>query len=314
MTKKKKISVVVPCFNEAESLDVFFEKITEVLESRSEFKYEIIFIDDGSFDSTPAILSKIECLDPSVRVLSLSRNFGHQIAVTAGLDHAVGDAVVLIDADLQDPPEVILEMLEKWEDGCQVAYGVRTERAGETRFKLFTAKVFYRLINKLSDVDIPLDTGDFRLMDRLVVDALKNMPEKDRFIRGMVAWVGLKQEPVFYERDKRFAGSTNYPFTKMVNFALDAMLSFSIRPLQFATLIGFLIACGSILGIFYSIIMRLFGDAWVPGWTLLFIATLFLGGVQLMFLGLIGEYLGRVYGEVKRRPLYLLKNADKKDY
>ena len=310
----KKISVVVPCFNEAESLGIFYEKISEVLESRSDFKYEIIFIDDGSSDSTPDILSIIECSDPSVKVLSLSRNFGHQIAVTAGLDHAVGDAVVLIDADLQDPPEVILEMLEKWEDGCQVAYGVRTERAGETRFKLFTAKVFYRLINKLSDVDIPLDTGDFRLMDRLVVDALKNMPEKDRFIRGMVAWVGLKQEPVFYERDKRFAGSTNYPITKMVNFALDAMLSFSIRPLQFATLIGFLIACGSITGIFYSIIMRLFGDAWVPGWTLLFIATLFLGGVQLMFLGLIGEYLGRVYGEVKRRPLYLLKNADKKDY
>ena len=313
MKKLKKISIIVPCFNEAQSLNAIYKRLTEVLHNLSGYKYEIIFIDDGSSDVTPDILSRIEYSDAYVKVLSLSRNFGHQIAVTAGLDHADGDAVVLIDADLQDPPEVILEMLEKWEGGCQVAYGVRTERAGETRFKLFTAKVFYRLINKLSDVDIPLDTGDFRLMDRLVVDALRNMPEKDRFIRGMVAWVGLKQEPVFYERDKRFAGNTNYSITKMINFALDAMLSFSIRPLQFATLVGFLIACGSIIGIFYSIIMRLFGDAWVPGWTLFFIATLFLGGVELMFLGLIGEYIGRVYGEVKRRPLYFLKNSDKKD-
>lgn len=311
MKLAKKISIVVPCFNEAQSIQELYDNLIKVLAELSSYEYEIVFVDDGSYDFTPSILAEIDALDQSVIILTLSRNFGHQIAVTAGVDHATGDAVVLIDADLQDPPEIIVEMVKKWEQGCDVAYGVRTERAGESKFKLLTAKVFYRLIDKLSDIPIPLDTGDFRLIDRSVVEAIKQMPERDRFIRGMVAWTGFRQEPVYYERNMRFAGHTKYPTRKMINFALDAVMSFSIRPLQFATVIGFVIACGSVVGICYSVAMRIFGDAWVPGWTLLFIAVLFLGGVQLMFLGLIGEYLGRVYGEVKQRPLYLLKNNQK---
>lgn len=243
----------------------------------------------------------------SVLVVSLSRNFGHQRAVSAGLENSAGDAVVVIDADLQDPPEVILEMVDRWRDGVQVVYGVRSTRAGETAFKLWSAKTFYRLINRLSDVDIPLNTGDFRLMDRAVVDVVRSMPERDRFVRGMVAWVGFRQEPVYYERAARLAGETKYSLRKMVRLAGDGVVSFSIAPLRLAILIGTSASALALLGIVYALVLRLYTETWVTGWTLLFIAILFLGGVQLMFLGVLGEYLGRIYGEVKRRPLYLVK-------
>jgi dolichol-phosphate mannosyltransferase len=301
------VSVIVPCFDEGAVIRETHAHILSTLQRLDGVKIEILYIDDGSNDDTLPILREIQGGDPRVRVVSLSRNFGHQIAVTAGLEHAAGDAVVLIDADLQDPPEVILQMVERWRAGVDVAYGVRTEREGETPFKRWTAKAFYRTLNWLSDVDIPLDTGDFRLIDRKVVDALLAMPERDRFVRGMVAWVGFRQEAVPYRRAARFAGTTKYPLKKMLRFASDGILSFSLIPLRLAVYMGFAASALALLGILYALLLRLFTDVWVTGWTLLFIAVLFLGGVQLVFLGVIGEYLGRVYGEVKQRPLYLAK-------
>lgn len=301
------LSVVIPCFNEEAVIEETHRRLHDVLVRLSGFEVELIYIDDGSGDNTLRILKELQAGDQNVRIISFSRNFGHQIAVSAGLENACGDAVVLIDADLQDPPEVILEMVERWRSGVDVAYGQRQEREGESAFKLWTAKAFYRAINSMSDVSIPLDTGDFRLMDRKVADALLAMPERDRFVRGMVAWVGFRQEAVGYKRAARFAGNTKYPLKKMVNFAVDGILSFSMEPLRIAVWMGFVAAGLSFAGIFYALVMRVLTNIWVPGWTLLFIALLFMGGVQLVFLGVIGEYLGRVYGEVKRRPLYLVK-------
>jgi len=243
-------------------------------------------------------------------VVNLSRNFGKEIALTAGLDHArAAEAVIVIDADLQDPPEVILRMVEAWRAGADVAYGVRTERAGETHFKLWTAKLFYRLINRLSRVQIPLDTGDFRLMARRVVEALLAMPERDRFVRGMVAWVGFRQEPVPYSRAARFAGTSKYPLLKMLRFAADGVLSFSFAPLRLAIWTGFAALVVAFLGILYALALRFFFDEshWVRGWASLFVAVLFMGGVQLISLGIMGEYVGRIYGEVKGRPLYFVR-------
>lgn len=301
------LSVVVPCYNEEPVIRETHRQLTEALADAQDIRLEIIYVDDGSRDATLAILKEIQCSDSRVRVVSFSRNFGHQIAVTAGIEHAAGDAVVLIDADLQDPPEIILEMLSRWRKGVDVAYGVRQEREGESAFKQWTAKAFYRTINLLSDVAIPLDTGDFRLIDRKVVDALLLMPERDRFVRGMVAWAGFVQEPVYYRRAARFAGETKYPLKKMLRFATDGILSFSTVPLRIAIYSGFIVSGLALLGILYAIFLRLLSDTWVPGWTLLFIAVLFLGGIQLIFLGVIGEYIGRIYGESKRRPLYLMK-------
>jgi dolichol-phosphate mannosyltransferase len=301
------LSVVVPSFNEEEVIVATHRRLVEVLEEIPAAEFELIFVDDGSRDRTLEILRSLQATDRRVRVVALSRNFGHQMAVTAGLEHAVGDAVVLIDADLQDPPEVIAEMLLRWRRGVEVAYGLRSEREGETAFKRWTAKAFYRSINRVSDVAIPLDTGDFRLMDRAVVDALLCMPERDRFVRGMVAWLGFRQEAVPYRRAARYAGETKYPLRKMLRFALDGILSFSLVPLRLAIWIGFASAGGAVLGMMYALFMRIWTDIWVPGWTLLFIACLTIGGVQLMFLGVLGEYVGRIYGEVKRRPLYVVR-------
>jgi polyisoprenyl-phosphate glycosyltransferase len=301
------LSVVVPCFNEEAVIRETYKRLLAVLHTLPAMAAELVFVDDGSRDATLSLLQEIQAGDERVRVVSFSRNFGHQFAVTAGLEHAVGDAVVLIDADLQDPPEVIRDMVEHWRHGADVAYGVRVEREGETPWKLWTAKAFYRTINRMSDIPIPLDTGDFRLMDRAVVDALLAMPERDRFVRGMVAWVGFRQQPVPYNRAARFAGTTKYPLGKMIRFATDGILSFSLVPLRLASWIGFGSAALAVVGILYALITRLLTNIWVPGWTLLFIALMFIGGVQLVFLGVIGEYLGRVYGEVKRRPLYVVK-------
>jgi len=300
------LSVIVPCLNEEPVIRETHSSLVAALETIPSGGFELIYVDDGSRDATLNILREFQQADSRVRVIAFSRNFGHQIAITAGLEHARGDAVVFIDADLQDPPEVILEMLEHWRHGKDVAYGVRSDREGETAFKLWTAKAFYQMINRLSDTAIPHDTGDFRLMDREVVNALLAMPERDRFIRGMVAWVGFKQEPVHYRRAARFAGETKYPLKKMLSFAVDGVLSFSRVPLRLATYLGIFASSLALLGILYALVFRLFTDIWVAGWTFQIIAILFFSGVQLLFLGVMGEYVGRIYGEVKRRPLYLV--------
>jgi polyisoprenyl-phosphate glycosyltransferase len=306
--RSKTVAIVIPCFNEADNIGETHRRVSQAV-SQADVDYEIVYVDDGSRDNTPALLRDLQAGDPRVRVVYLSRNFGHQFAVTAGLAHARGDAVVILDADLQDPPEVIPEMIQRWEQGYEVVYGVRTDREGETRFKLLTATLFYRLIRWLSDTEIPLDTGDFRLLDRKVVDAIVAMPERDRFVRGMVSWAGYRQTGVPYRRAARFAGETKYPLTKMVRFALDGILSFSIKPLRLSTLMGFVSAGLALVTMVYATGMRLFTQRWVAGWTALMIAILFLGGAQLISLGIIGEYIGRLYGEAKRRPLYLVRET-----
>jgi polyisoprenyl-phosphate glycosyltransferase len=302
----RSLAIVIPCFNEEGTLRETHRRVTEAIAGVVR-TYEIVYVDDGSRDGTPSLLRALQREDPHVRVVSLSRNFGHQCAVTAGLAHAEGDAVVIMDADLQDPPEVVEDMVRRWEEGYEVVYGVRTDREGETRFKLLTATFFYRLMQWLSDTAIPLDTGDFRLLDRKVVDAVLAMPEKDRFLRGMVSWAGYRQIGVPYHRAARFAGSTKYPFTKMLRFAVDGILSFSIKPLRLSTLLGFASAGLALLVMIYAVTLRLFTHYWVAGWTALIVTVLFMGGAQLISLGIIGEYVGRLYGEAKRRPLYLVR-------
>jgi glycosyltransferase involved in cell wall biosynthesis len=305
--KKPLLSIVIPCMNEELVLGETARRLIAAL-GVADFQFELVFVDDGSKDHTAEILRELQSADPRVRVVRLSRNFGHQVAITAGLEHASGDAVAIIDADLQDPPEVLLEFVAKWLDGYDVVYGVRTEREGESTFKLWTAKAFYRVIGRLSDTEIPLDTGDFRLMDRRVVDALLSMPERDRFVRGMVSWLGFSQVSVGYKRAARFAGETKYPLYKMLKFATDGIVSFSTLPLRLATWVGFLASALSIVGIVVVLLERYFGVfGLVKGWSSTVIAVLFIGGVQLVCLGIIGEYVGRIYGETKRRPLYVVR-------
>lgn len=299
------LSVVVPCFNEEDVLHETHRRLLEGLECL-DTELEIVYVDDGSKDNTGSILQELSTNDPRVRVVRFARNFGHQTAVTAGIDHSRGDAVVLIDADLQDPPEVIPRMVALWRAGYQVVYGVRAHRPGETFLKRSTAAAFYRMINLMSDVAIPLDTGDFRLMDRCVADVLREMPERHRFIRGMVSWVGFKQCPIYYERHPRFAGESKYPLSKMIRFALDGVTSFSTVPLRWATWAGLAAAGISLLGIVYAVVTRLMTNSWVPGWAAIFVAVLFVGGVQLLSLGAVGEYVGRIYSEAKGRPLYVV--------
>jgi dolichol-phosphate mannosyltransferase len=271
--------------------------------------WELVLINDGSADRTHELMRQLHALDPRVHYIDFARNFGHQVAVTAGMDYAQGEAIILIDADLQDPPELILEMIQKWREGYKVVYAVRSERKGETWFKLFTAKLFYRLIYRITDVNIPMDTGDFRLMDRQVVDTMKQMRERHRFIRGMTSWVGFSQTGVYYVREERFAGETSYPLRKMLKFASDAITSFSYVPLQMATFLGFTVAGLSTLGMLGVILARLFGNQAFFGQATTLVMVLFLGGVQLICLGIIGEYLGRIYDEVKERPLYVVSEA-----
>ena len=301
-----RLSVIVPCLNEQEVICSTHQRLTAALEQAA-LDFEIIYVDDGSTDATPELLRELQTQDSRVRMVRFSRNFGHQIAITAGLEHASGDAVAIIDADLQDPPEVILEFLQKWMDGYDVVYGVRSERDGETAFKLWTAKAFYRLIGKLSETPIPLDTGDFRLMDRRVVEALLSMPERDRFVRGMVSWLGFSQVALPYHRAARAAGTTKFSLFKMLRFATDGIVSFSISPLRLATWMGFAASGFAILVMLYTLYERVFGTGVVRGWTSTMMAILFIGGVQLICLGIIGEYVGRIYGEAKRRPLYVVR-------
>lgn len=298
------ISVVAPVYDEEVLLPEFYRRAVSALEPIG-VPFEIVLVNDGSHDRSGAIMDELHAQDPRVKVVHFSRNFGHQIAITAGTDHAQGQCVAVIDSDLQDPPEVIVDMYHKWREGYQVIYGVRSEREGETAFKRATASMFYRLIRRITNINLPLDTGDFRLMDRRVVDAMKKMREHHRFMRGLSVWVGFKQTGVSYRRDARKAGVTKYPLRKMLRFALDAITSFSYLPLQLATYSGFAIAGLSVVAILIAIVLRLTGNV-IAGQATTLVSVLFLGGIQLIFLGIIGEYLGRIYDEVKRRPLYIV--------
>lgn len=307
MDNKKLLSIIIPCFNEEEVISETFKRILKIASEITYLDIEIIFIDDGSKDLTPVLLQNFVNKENFVKAIFLSRNFGHQIAVTAGLDASKGDAVVIIDADLQDPPEVIHEMILEWEKGYDVVYGKRIDRKGESIFKKLTAKMFYRILNMLSDVYIPLDTGDFRLISKNVVQNLKQMPEKDRFLRGMISWVGFRQTAIKYHRDKRFAGVSKYPLRKMLRFASDGILSFSTKPLQISIGLGMVSSFLSLLVICYALFLRIFTNIWVEGWTALMIAVLFIGGIQLLCIGILGNYIGRIYDESKNRPLYLVR-------
>lgn len=301
------LSVVVPCFNEQEVILATHDRLSRALTDIGH-RFEIIYVDDGSQDSTPKLLDSLAAVDSTVRILRFSRNFGHQIAVTAGMDHATGDAVILIDADLQDPPELISQFVERWRAGADVVYGQRTERDGETLFKRLTASLFYRGLRLLTPIDIPRDTGDFRLMDRLVVDALQRMPEHDRFIRGMVSWVGFRQEAIPYRREARFAGSSKYPFRKMLRLASDAVIAFSPVPLRIASVVGMMgfgTASLGLLGMF----LYASGPAPLAINVCLMLTILIVASAQLMAIGLVGEYIGRIYRQVQNRPLYLLAAA-----
>lgn len=301
-------SIVVPIYNEVENLPELYRRVREVMETLGE-PWELVLVDDGSVDGSTEHIRRLAQSDPRVRPVIFARNFGHQIAVTAGLDYARGQAVIIMDADLQDPPEVIPRLIERWREGYEVVYAVRAEREGETWFKKVTAAFFYRLIYRIADVKIPLDTGDFRLLDRKVVDVLRHMRERHRFLRGMAAWVGFRQIGVEYRRAARFAGETKYSFRKMLRLALNAITGFSYFPLQLATFFGFFCAGLAIFSIPIVVILRMTGWQAFQGQATTLIAVLFLGGVQLISLGILGEYIGRIYDEVKGRPLYVVREA-----
>ena len=307
MNNKKIISWIIPCFNEEKVILETLKRIREVSIKLNKFNWELILIDDGSRDNTKKIIKEIQHYPLKIILLSFSRNFGHQQAVQAGLDNCSGSASIIIDADLQDPPEIAKLMIEKWEKGYQVVYGQRTIRRKENFFKKLSAFIFYRLLNFFSGVKIPLDTGDFRLIDRTVIDALKNFPEKGRFMRGLIAWIGFNQISVRYIRDPRFAGTTKYSLKKMLSFAIEGLTNFSRKPLRLATFTGFLFSVFSFLGMFYVLYVRLFTKSWVAGWAAICMTILLSSGIQLIFIGLLGEYIGNIFFETKNRPLYIIE-------
>ena len=302
----KKISIVIPMYNEHEIANMCYKRINEVIKQLNNYEYEIIFINDGSKDNTQLILEEIAKEDKNVKILSFSRNFGHQAAVTAGIKYVTGDAIVIMDADLQDPPELIPDMLKLWEDGNEVIYGKRKTRKGESLFKLMTAKMFYNTLNALSDVDIPKDTGDFRLVDRKVVDTINNLPEHNKFLRGLFSWVGFKQIPFEYERQERAAGKTKYPLKKMIKLATDGIISFSTKPLKLVGGLGFITIIISIIILIYSLVSYAFRlNQLSPGWTSIMVAITLFSGVQLLSIWIISEYIAR-YDETKNRPEYII--------
>jgi glycosyltransferase involved in cell wall biosynthesis len=309
MAEEITYSVAAPVFNEIEIVAEFYRRVKDVMEELGE-PWELILVDDGSTDGSTEKILELSASDPHVNPVIFARNFGHQIAITAGIDHAQGKAIVILDADLQDPPEVIPDLIERWKEGYEVVYAVRAEREGESFFKKITASVFYRLIYRITDVKIPLDTGDFRLLDHQAADVLRQMRERHRFPRGMAAWIGFRQIGVPYKRAARFAGETKYPFKKMLRLALDAITGFSYFPLQLATYFGFFCAGVSAVAIPVVIVLRLTGYQAFLGQATTLIAVLFLGGVQLISLGIVGEYLGRIYSEVKGRPLYITRKQN----
>jgi glycosyltransferase involved in cell wall biosynthesis len=301
-------SVVIPVYNEAEVLPALYNRLTPVMAGLGE-SYEIIFVNDGSTDESPLLLQDLQAHDKHVKLLGLSRNFGHQIAITAGLDHSSGQAVVVMDADLQDPPEVIPRLVDQWRKGYDLVSAVREKRRGEGLFKRATAALFYRLLRHLTATEIALDAGDFRLMSRKAVETLKGIRERSRFLRGLSGWIGFRQTSVSFVRDVRQDGETKYPLKKMVRFALNGITSFSNVPLQLASYLGFLVSSVSFVYMVYAIGLKLFTDRVVLGWASVMVAVLFLGGVQLLSLGIMGEYIGRIYDEVKQRPLYIVDEA-----
>lgn len=298
-------SVIVPFLNEEEVLPETCRRLTAVMEGLGE-PFELVFVNDGSTDRSPAIMEDLAARDPRVRLLSFSRNFGHQSAVLAGLEYAAGQALVVIDADLQDPPEVIVPMAEKWRQGYHVVYGRREKRQGETWFKKATAFAFYRILNRLCDFSIPADTGDFRLIDRKVRDVLCGLREHSLFLRGLVSWVGFRQTEVAFVREERFAGETKYPLRKMIKLSLDAMVSFSYKPLRLASYVGFALSGASVLFLLYVFYEKFFTDRTVPGWSSLMSMSLFFHGITLVILGILGEYVGRIYDEARDRPRYIV--------
>jgi dolichol-phosphate mannosyltransferase len=297
------LSVVAPVYNEVATIEQFYNRVVGALTDQP---FELILVDDGSRDGSAEVLERVASLDPRVKVVYLSRNFGHQMALTAGLDHATGDAIVMLDADLQDPPELITTMLEQWHAGSDVVYAVREQREGESFFKLATARWFYKLFDWLTTVPLQHNSGDFRLLDRSALDALLSMRERSRFLRGMTVWVGFTQSAVPYNRDARYAGTTKYTLAKMLRFSLDAISTFSDRPLQLATLLGFLISGLALIAIPLVVVLKIIGS-YLPGFSTVEVTMLLLGGIQLITIGIIGEYVGRIFDEVKGRPLYLVR-------
>jgi dolichol-phosphate mannosyltransferase len=308
MRTSPRYSVLIPVFNEEQVIAECHRRLKQVMDSTGE-PYELIFVDDGSRDASPDLLRSLAASDPNVKVIAFSRNFGHQIAISAGMDHAAGDAVVVIDADLQDPPAVILAMIAKWKEGYEVVYGKRGERQGESAFKKATAFLFYRLLRRLTDVDIPTDVGDFRLIDRKVCDVMARIRERNRFVRGIISWIGFRQTAVSYVREKRFAGETKYPLAKMLRFGVDAIIGFSYRPLRLATHMGLLTSLGGFAYLLYVLYLRVFTSQTVQGWTSLIALTLIFNGIVLGILGIMGEYIGRIYDESKGRPFYVVRET-----
>lgn len=306
------LSVIIPSYNEERNVGIMHERLTKTLSEITD-SYEMIFVNDCSKDQTLLRIKELAEKDSHVKYLSFSRNFGHQIAVSAGLDFCTGEAVVIIDGDLQDPPELITQMYERYKEGYKVVYAKRKTREGETWFKKATAKIFYRLLASMTSIDIPVDVGDFRLIDRVIVEHLRNMPEKSKYIRGQIAWIGYKQTFVEYHRDARLYGTTNYPLKKMLRFALDGITAFSDKPLKIASGLGIFSAIVSLLALVYALVSHFCFHATITGWTSLILSVLFIGGVQLITIGIIGEYIARINNDVRNRPLYILdeKNIDK---
>ncbi len=305
---EKLISIVVPMYFEEEVAQECYNRLKSVM-LQNNINYELVFVNDGSTDRTMEILSEISANDYRTKVVNFARNFGHQIAVTAGIAAAKGDAIVIIDADLQDPPEVIPELIAKWEEGYEVVYAKRKQRKGETWFKLLTAKYFYKFLNYMSDIDIPKDTGDFRIIDRKVADVFNQMTERNRFIRGMMSWVGFRQTYVEYERDERFAGETKYPLKKMIKFASDGIIAFSTKPLRIVMSLGLLSVLISIIVLLYTITVKIIGNDTQTGWASIMVAITFFSGIQLLGLGIVGQYIARIYDESKNRPIYIVKET-----
>ncbi|EMI9088210.1 MULTISPECIES: glycosyltransferase family 2 protein [Bacillus] len=305
---QKLISVVVPMYFEEEVAQECYNRLKSVM-LQNDINYEFVFVNDGSTDRTMEILSEIAANDYRTKIVNFARNFGHQVAVTAGIAAAKGDAIVIIDADLQDPPEVIPELIAKWEEGYEVVYAKRKQRKGETWFKLLTAKYFYKFLNYMSDIDIPKDTGDFRIIDRKVADVFNQMTERNRFIRGMMSWVGFRQTYVEYERDERFAGETKYPLKKMIKFASDGIIAFSTKPLRIVMTLGLLSVLVSIIVLLYTITVKIIGTGTQTGWASIMVAITFFSGIQLLGLGIVGQYIARIYDESKNRPIYIVKET-----
>jgi glycosyltransferase involved in cell wall biosynthesis len=306
MSTKVRYSIIIPMFNEEAVIQETYRRIKKVIGMTGEV-YELIFVNDGSTDSCAQMIEEYSYWDESVRLIDLSRNFGHQVAITAGMDYALGDAVVIIDADLQDPPELILKMIEEWKQGYEVVYAKRVKRNGESLFKKWTASLFYRVLRYSTDISIPVDTGDFRLIDRKVCEELKRLPEKNRFVRGLVSWVGFRQKAIEYERDERLAGETKYPLKRMIKLSLDGITSFSYKPLKLAGYVGALLSASGFLYLMYVLYLVIFTDSAVKGWASMIGITLTFNGFVLIMLGILGEYIGRIYDETKGRPLYIVQ-------